>query len=103
MAEKWPSTDLDSLLTDEPWVEPEDTNGQLLVEYSFSKNTDDAERFPYTFNVTAKSATLSDGNSVVAIGNGNGYVDLSMQMGKTILTQIQTNHTIKKKYVCIYF
>ena len=100
MAEKWPSTDLDSLLTDEPWVEPEDTNGQLLVEYSFSKNTDDAERFPYTFNGTAKSATLSDGNSVVAIGKGNGYIDLTMQMGKTILTQIQTNHTISLD-ICI--
>ena len=94
MAAKWPSVDLDSLLTESPWVEPDDDGGQLLVEYSFSTTTDDAGRFPYTLSGSAQCQTLNDGNTVVAIGKRNGYIDLSAHMAKSILPQIQTNHTI---------
>lgn len=94
MAEKWPSVDIDSLLTDEPWIEPEDPNGELLVSYQFDKATDDAGVYAYTLKGSAEEKTLKDGNKVIALGNKSGYVDLGLTMGRKVLKELTENYTI---------
>jgi hypothetical protein len=67
---------------------------QPLVEYSFDKNTDDGEYYPYTLSGTARTVVLTDGNTVVSTGKNKGYVDLSAQMGKSVMAQMTGDYTI---------
>ena len=94
LAEAFPSTDIDSLLTDEPWVEPEDESGELLVSYSFDRDGDDSGTYAATLKGSASFVTLEDGNRVLSTGNNEGYLDLGTRMARKVLAQLSNNYTI---------
>jgi len=94
LAEAFPSTDIDSLLTDGPWVEPEDTSGELLVSYSFDRDGDDSGTYAATLKGSAQFVTLDGGNRVLSTGNDAGYLDLGTSMARNVLGQLTNNYTI---------
>ena len=94
LAAAFPSTDIDSLLTDEPWTEPEDLSGELLVSYSFDSDADDSGTYPAALQGSATFVTLEGGNRVLATGNNAGYLDLGTQMARDVLSQLTANYTI---------
>lgn len=94
LASAFPSTDIDSLLTDEPWVEPEDESGELLVSYSFDTDGDDSGLYPATLAGSATFVTMQDGNRILSTGSDAGYLDLGTKMPRAILRQLRNNYTI---------
>ena len=93
LAEAFPSTDIDSLLVDGPWVEPEDESGELLVSYSFDRDADDSGTYAATLKGSASFVTIN-GNRVLSTGNDAGYLDLGTRMARNVLAQLTDNYTI---------
>ena len=94
VAEKWPSYALDSLISDEPWIEPIDTSGDLLFSYSFDQLADDSGTYPCTLKGDASLQTLTDGNHVLATGIDQGYLDLGTRITHRAFHQMKKNYTI---------
>ena len=94
MAEKWPSYAIDSLLSDEPWIEPVDTSGDLLYSYSFDQLADDSGTFTATLGGDAALRTLADGNHVLYTGTDNGYLNLGTRMAHRALYLMKKNYSI---------
>lgn len=79
LVEAFPSQDVDSILYDGDWEEPEDPNGMLLVSYGFDQDSDDSGKYPVNLKGSAQFVWLEGQNRVLATGNDGGYLDL----GKT--------------------
>ena len=94
LVDAFPSLDVDSILYDGDWVEPEDPNGNLLVSYSFDQDSDDSGKYPVFLRGSAEFVWLSDHNRALRIGDEEGYLDLGKTMGPAVMKKLTKNYTI---------
>ena len=66
----------------------------LMVSYSFEKESDDSGTYASTLKGSAVYVTLDDGNRVLSTGNNQGYLDLGTQMAREVLGQLKGDYSI---------
>ena len=73
---------------------PVDEIDNLLVSYSFDRESDDSGSYAAMLKGSASILTLDDGNHVLFTGDNKGYIDLGTQMARTVLGQLNGDYTI---------
>ena len=66
----------------------------LVVNYSFDRDSDDSGTYASTLKGSAEYATLDDGNRVLFTGDNQGYLDLGTQMAREVLGQLNGDYSI---------
>ena len=66
----------------------------LLVSYSFDRDSDDSGTYAAMPQGSASFVTLEDGNRVLFTGNNQGYLNLGTQMAREVMGQLSGDYSI---------